>query len=62
MLNKRTLLLILLKESEDLFCSTLGDWTTEPVNLELKPDTKLFNSRYYPALRINKETFLKELK
>ena len=57
-----TLLLILLKEFEELFDGTLGDWSTDPVNLELKTYSKLFNSRYYPVPRINKETFWKELK
>ena len=42
-----TLLLSLLEDFEDLFDDTLGDWATEPVDLELKPYSKLFNSRYY---------------
>ena len=45
-----------------MFDGTLGYWATEPVNLELKPDSKPFNSRYYLVPRINKETFRKELK
>ena len=60
--EKRTLLLILLEESEDLFDGTLGDWATKPVDLEIKPDSKPFNSRYYPVPRINKEIFRKEIK
>ena len=52
-----TQLLSLFKDFEDLFDGTLGDWTTEPVDLELKPDYKPFNIRYYPVPRINKETF-----
>ena len=45
-----------------MFDGTLGDWYTEPVDLELNPDSKPFNSRYYPVHRINKETLRKELK
>ena len=52
----------LTEDLEDLFDGTLGNWDTEPVNLELKPDYKPFNIIYYPVPRINKETFLKELK
>ena len=45
-----------------MFDGTLGDWDTEPVDLELNPDSKPFNSRYYPVPIINKETLRKELK
>ena len=55
--EENTLLLILLEDSEDLFDGTLGNWASEPVDLELKPDSKPFNIRYYPVPRINKETF-----
>ena len=60
--EERTLLLSLLEDFEDLFNGTLGDWATEPVDLELKPGSKPFNSRYYPVPRINKEFFCKEPK
>ena len=53
------LLLSLLEDFEDLFDGTLGKWTTEPVNLELNPDPKPFNSRYYPVPRIKEETLIK---
>ena len=52
--EERTLLLNLIQYFKDLFDGTLGDWVTEPVNLELNPDSKPFNSRYYPFPRINK--------
>ena len=51
------MLLSLLEDSEDLVGAILGDWFTESVNLELKPDSISFNSRYYPVPRINKEIF-----
>ena len=54
-----TQLISLLKDFDDLFGGTLGDWATEPVDLELNPGSKPFNSRYYPVPRINKETFRK---
>ena len=60
--EERTFLLILIGDFDDLFYGTLGYWSTEPVDLELKPDSITCNSRYYPVTRINKETFQKELK
>ena len=56
------MLLSLLEDFESFFDRTLGDWATEPVGLELNPDSKPFNSRYYPVPRINKEKFRKEIK
>ena len=45
-----------------MFDGTLGDWATEPVKLELNPDSKPFNSRCYLVPIINKAFFRKELK
>ena len=45
-----------------MFDGTSGDWATEPVDLELNPDSRPFNSRYYPVPRINKEIFRNNLK
>ena len=59
--EQRAKLLVLLKDFEDVFDGTLGKWKTDPVDIELKPDAKPVNSRYYPVPRINKETFKKEL-
>ena len=59
--EEKTLLLSLLEDFKDLFDGTLGDWATDPVNLELKPDSKLLNSRYYPVHRINKGKISKKL-
>ena len=56
------LLLSLLEDFEDLFDGTLGDWATETVGLELNPDSKPFNSRYYLVPRIKKETFWRDIK
>ena len=57
-----TLLLSLLDDFQDLFDSTLGNWATDTVTLDLKPYSRPFNSIYYPLPIINKETFRKELK
>ena len=60
--EKITQLLRLLDYFEGFFDGTLGDWDKEPVNLELNPNSKTFNSKYYPPPRINEETFVKDLK
>ena len=39
----RTQLLGILKDFEDLFDGALVYWYTDPVDLELKPDSKPFN-------------------
>ena len=57
-----TQLLSLLEDFEDLFDGTLVDWATDAVYLELNPDSKPFNSRYYPVPIIDKEKNCKELK
>ena len=59
--EERTMLLCLFEYFEDLFYGTLGEWATGNTNLELKPGSKPFNSRYYPVPRIDKKTLRKEL-
>ena len=56
-----TQLISLLGDFECLFDGTLGDWDIEPVNLELNDNSKPFSCKYYPAPRINKGVFHKEL-
>ena len=60
--EERTLFLSILEDFEDLFEVTLGDQANYPVNLDIKPGSKPFNSRSYLVPRINKELFRKELK
>ena len=55
--EERTQLIRILKDSEDFFDGTLGDWDTELVDLELNTYVKLFNCKYYLVPIINKETF-----
>ena len=59
--EERTQRLRLLKYFDDLFDGTLGDWDTEPVNMEIKPGSKPFNSKYYPVPRIKRRPFAKSL-
>ena len=44
-----------------MFDGTIGEWDTEPVNLELNTVYKLFRCKNYPVPIINKYDFLKEL-
>ena len=60
--EERNKLLSLIRDFEDLFDGTLVNWDTDPVELELNPDSKMFNCKYYLVRRTNKKTFLKELK
>ena len=54
----RTHLQGLLKDFEVLFDVTIGYWDTDPINLELNPDSKPFNCKYYPfPLGLTKITF-----
>ena len=51
---ERTQLISPLEDFEDLFDGTIGDWDTDPVDLELNPNSKPFNCKYYPVPRTNK--------
>ena len=55
--GERNQLLRILEYYGDLFDGTIGDWETDIVNMELHPDSKQFNSKYYPVSIINKEIF-----
>ena len=59
--KQKTQLISIPKYFEDLFNVTLGYWDTEPVNLELNPNSKPFNCKYYPVPRTNKDNFHKDL-
>lgn len=47
--NQQAQLLQLLNKFEPLFDGTLGTWLTDPVNIELKPDSKPYHARPYPV-------------
>ena len=55
-------LLRILNYFKDFFDGTLGDWDTEPVNMELNAYSKPFNCKYYPVPIINKNTFCHKIK
>ena len=44
--EERTQLQGLLKDFEDLFDGALGEWDTEPTDLEFKPNSKPSNYKY----------------
>ena len=60
--EERTQLLSLFKDFEGFFDGNLVYWPTEPVDLDLKPVSKSFNSRYYPVPRIKKKNCFKNIK
>ena len=51
--EERTQLLRIHEDFEDLFAGNLGDWETDPVDLELNPGSKLFTIKYYTVPIIN---------
>ena len=54
-------LLYILRIFEDMFNGTLCMWSTKPVDLELKDDTKPVWLRPYPLPRLNKDIFRKKV-
>jgi hypothetical protein len=60
-LHNKSKLLELLKEFEELFDGTLGDWKTEPVSFELKEGATPYHDRPYPVPKMQKATTIKEL-
>ena len=57
--SQKASILKLLHKYETIFDGTLGDWKTDPVKLELKPDAKPVHSRAFPVPHVRKETFRK---
>ena len=60
-LHEQNKLLDLLTEYEDLFESTLGDWKTKPVSIELKEGAKPYHGRAFPVPKMHKATLVNEL-
>ena len=54
-------LLCILKDFEHLFDGNILHWDTEPIDYELKSNSKPFNRYYYPVPRFNNGTFSKDL-
>ena len=59
--DQRNKLLRLLLNYEVLFDGTLGDWQTEPVSFELKPDAKPHHGRAFPVPHIHLKTLKTEV-
>ena len=59
--EERTQSLRLLQYFEELFDVTQGEWDTDLVDVDINPDPRPFNCKYYRVPRINKETFCKEI-
>ena len=60
--EEKTQLLGLIKDFEYFFDVTIGEWDTEPVYLELSPNSKPFNCKHYLVPRINKDRFHNAIK
>jgi hypothetical protein len=60
-LQDKNNLLELLKEFEELFDGTRGDWKTEPVSFDLKDGAETYHGRPYPVPNIRKQTTIKKL-
>ena len=54
-------LLALLKKYELLFDGTLGTWTGDPYDIELKPDAKPYHARAYPIPKVHEDTLRREV-
>ena len=59
--ERRGKILRVLKQYEDLFDGTLGDFQIEPVHLEPKEGTKSKYHKSFLVPKVNKETFKKKL-
>lgn len=59
--REKDLLYKLLKKYEEIFDGTLGEWKTQPVELELIEGAKPHSQRHYPVPHLYKATFKKEL-
>ena len=51
----------LLIKHKTLFNGQLGTWKGRPVNIELKPEAKLYYAKAYKVAHIYEQTFKKEL-
>ena len=60
--HQQSKLISLLREFEELFDGTLGDFQTEPVSFELLKDAKPYHGRPYPIPHIHLDTLKKEIK
>ncbi len=59
--NQQRKLLQLLKKYELLFDSTLGDWKTKPVSVQLEEGASPYHGWAFPVPKIHKDTIMKEV-
>ena len=59
--REREMLYELLLKYKSIFDGSLGDWKTDPVELELKEGAEPHSQRHYPIPRIHREVFKKDL-
>ena len=59
--QQREQLLKLLRQYEDLFDGTLGEWNTQPVDFDLLPDAKPYHGKPFPVPKVHLDTLKKEL-
>ena len=60
-IHQRQKLLTLLRQFEDLFDGTLGEWKTKPVSFRLKPGATPYHGRAFPVPHIHLATLKKEV-
>ena len=59
--RQREMLYALLIKYKDIFDGKLGEWRTDPVELELKEGAEPHSQRHYPMPRIHRDVFKKDL-
>ena len=60
-IHQRQKLLTLLRQFEDLFDGTLGEWKTKPVSFRLKPGATPYHGRAFPVPHVHLATLKKEV-
>jgi predicted aspartyl protease len=59
--EKRQSLQILLEKYKSLFDGSLGTWTGDPYNIELKPDATPYHARAFPIPKVHEQTLKMEV-
>jgi hypothetical protein len=60
--DEREQLLSLLSQYESLFDGTLGTWTGDPYDIELKADAEPYHAKAYPVPHVHEQTLRNEVK
>ena len=59
--RQKEMLYKLLIKYQSIFDGRLGEWNTDPVDLELKEGEKPHSQRHYPMPRVHRDVFKKEI-